>query len=59
MASNVLLSMQKMIKEEGEEWSNEGCLSIPDVREDVYRNPTITIEYCEEDFLMKTEVLMV
>ena len=47
----------KMIKEEGEEWSfNEGCLSIPDVREDVYRNPTITIAYCEEDFFMKTEV---
>jgi peptide deformylase len=47
----------KMIKEEGEEWSfNEGCLSIPDVREDVYRNPTITIEYCEEDFVLKTEV---
>lgn len=47
----------KMIKEEGEEWSfNEGCLSIPDVREDVYRNPTITIAYCEEDFVMKTEV---
>ena len=47
----------KMIKEEGVEWSfNEGCLSIPDVREDVYRNPTITIEYCEEDFVMKTEV---
>ena len=47
----------KMIKEEGSEWTfNEGCLSIPDVREDVYRNPTITIEYCEEDFIMKTEV---
>lgn len=47
----------KMIQEEGEEWSfNEGCLSIPDVREDVYRNPTITIEYCEEDFILKTEV---
>jgi peptide deformylase len=47
----------KMIKEEGDLWSfNEGCLSIPDVREDVYRNPTITIEYCEEDFVMKTEV---
>ncbi|MDG2433968.1 peptide deformylase [Flavobacterium sp.] len=47
----------KMIKEEGELWAfNEGCLSIPDVREDVYRNPTITIEYCEEDFVMKTEV---
>jgi peptide deformylase len=47
----------RMIKEEGEEWAfNEGCLSIPDVREDVYRNPVITLEYCEEDFVMKTEV---
>jgi peptide deformylase len=47
----------KILKEEGEEWSfNEGCLSIPDVREDVYRNPVVTIEYCEEDFVMKTEV---
>jgi peptide deformylase len=26
-----------MLKEEGEEWCFEGCLSIPDVREDVYR----------------------
>ena len=47
----------KMIKEEGEIWSfNEGCLSIPDVREDVFRNEKITIEYCDEDFVMKTEV---
>ena len=47
----------KMLKEEGEEWSfNEGCLSIPDVREDVFRNETITIEYCDEDFITKTEV---
>ena len=47
----------KIVKEEGEEWAfNEGCLSIPDVREDVYRKPIITIEYCEEDFVMKTEV---
>lgn len=47
----------KILKEEGEEWSfNEGCLSIPDVREDVYRNPVVTIEYCEEDFVVKTEV---
>jgi peptide deformylase len=47
----------KMIKEEGELWAfNEGCLSIPDVREDVYRNEKITIEYCEEDFIVKTEV---
>ncbi|MSP84511.1 MAG: peptide deformylase [Flavobacteriaceae bacterium] len=47
----------KMIKEEGEIWSfNEGCLSIPDVREDVFRNKKITIEYCDEDFVIKTEV---
>lgn len=47
----------KMILEDGEEWGfNEGCLSIPDVREDVYRNERITIEYCEEDFVRKTEV---
>jgi peptide deformylase len=47
----------KMIKEEGEEWVfNEGCLSIPDVREDVYRNEQITIEYFDENFNKKTEV---
>jgi len=47
----------KMIKEEGEIWSfNEGCLSIPDVREDVFRNERITLEYCDEDFVVKTEV---
>jgi len=47
----------KILKEEGELWAfNEGCLSIPDVREDVYRNEKITVVYCEEDFVLKTEV---
>ena len=47
----------KMLKEEGEEWGfNEGCLSIPEVREDVYRHEKITIEYFDEDFNKKTEV---
>jgi peptide deformylase len=47
----------KILKEEGEEWSfNEGCLSIPDVREDVYRKEQITIEYFDENFNKKTEV---
>jgi peptide deformylase len=47
----------KILKEEGELWGfNEGCLSIPDVREDVYRHETITIEYYDEDFNVKTEV---
>lgn len=41
----------KIIEEDGDEWSfNEGCLSIPDVREDVFRKPTITIEYLDENF---------
>lgn len=47
----------KILKEEGELWSfNEGCLSIPDVREDVYRKEKITVEYCDENFNHKTEV---
>jgi peptide deformylase len=47
----------KMLKEEGEEWGfNEGCLSIPDVREDVYRHEKITLEYYDENFIKKTEV---
>ncbi len=46
----------KILKEEGELWAfNEGCLSIPDVREDVYRREKITIRYFDEDFNEKTE----
>ncbi len=46
----------KMLTEEGEEWGfNEGCLSIPEVREDVYRHEQITIEFYDEDFNKKTE----
>lgn len=38
-------------EETGEEWAfNEGCLSIPDVREDVRRNGTIKITYYDENF---------
>ncbi|UZO80480.1 peptide deformylase [Aquimarina sp. ERC-38] len=40
-----------MLEESGEEWSfTEGCLSIPDVREDVIRHSTIKIKYQDEDF---------
>lgn len=39
------------IEESGEEWPfNEGCLSIPDVREDVYRQEEIQIRYWDENF---------
>ncbi len=48
----------KITKEEGKEWSfNEGCLSIPGVRENVKRKPIVTIEYLDENFEPKTEVL--
>ena len=46
----------KILEEEGDEWAfNEGCLSIPDVREDVFRKPKITIEYLDENFKTKKE----
>ncbi len=45
-----------IIEEEGDEWAfNEGCLSIPEVREDVFRKPDITIEYYDENFEKHTE----
>ena len=41
----------KIIEETGNEWAfNEGCLSIPDIREDIFRNDTIKIEYLDENF---------
>ena len=43
-------------EEEGEEWAfNEGCLSIPDIREDVNRKPQITITYYDTEFKKHTK----
>ncbi|PWT71627.1 MAG: peptide deformylase [Bacteroidetes bacterium] len=40
----------------GEEWSyNEGCLSIPKIREDVYRNEEVTLTYVDEQFQPHTQ----
>ena len=45
-----------IIEEEGEIWAfNEGCLSIPKIREDVYRKPKIHIEYYDENFKLIKE----
>jgi peptide deformylase len=45
----------KILALDGELWSyNEGCLSIPKVREDVYRNQTVTISYLNENFELIT-----
>ena len=47
-----------ILEEEGEEWVfNEGCLSIPNINEDVYRNETIHVEYLYENFEKKEETL--
>ncbi|MET0466805.1 MAG: peptide deformylase [Chitinophagaceae bacterium] len=41
----------RIIVLEGEEWAyNEGCLSIPKVREDIYRNESVTLKYVDENF---------
>ena len=48
----------KILKGTEDEWAfNEGCLSIPDIREDVFRNDTVTIEYFDENFEKHTETL--
>ena len=41
----------RILEESGDEWEfNEGCLSIPDLREDVSRKSIIKIEYLDENF---------
>lgn len=40
----------------GKEWSyNEGCLSIPKVREDIMRKESVTLEYVDENFVPHTK----
>jgi len=40
----------------GEDWSfNEGCLSVPDIREDITRKSKIRITYLDEEFNEHTE----
>ncbi|MDO5654601.1 MAG: peptide deformylase [Flavobacteriaceae bacterium] len=52
----VFINAEK-IEETGELWKfNEGCLSIPGVREDVLRHETLTLRYLDENFAEKTEV---
>ncbi len=48
----------KITKQEGDDWIfNEGCLSIPNINEDITRKETITIEYLDENFKNKKEIL--
>lgn len=46
----------ELIEEHGTEWKfNEGCLSIPTVREDVLRKPEVFIQYQDENFVRHRE----
>ena len=45
-----------IIEEQGDDWAyNEGCLSIPKVREDIYRAEEVTIEFMDEHFVKHTK----
>ena len=45
-----------IVEEHGEEWAfTEGCLSIPGIREDVYRQSEIVIEYYNENLKLVEE----
>lgn len=46
----------QILEEKGENWKfNEGCLSIPSIREDVERQPEIRIRYLDEKFVKHEE----
>lgn len=48
----------RILDETGDEWAfNEGCLSIPNINEDVFRNETIRVAYLDENFDEKEEEL--
>ena len=48
----------KILNEEGNDWAfNEGCLSIPNINEDVLRKDTLTIEYLDENFKKHVETI--
>ena len=46
----------EILDESGEEWPfEEGCLSIPNIREDVMRNAKLKINYFDENWVEHTE----
>ncbi|MFT3911270.1 MAG: peptide deformylase [Ferruginibacter sp.] len=43
----------------GNEWSyNEGCLSIPKIREDIVRSESVTLSYVDENFEPQTKTFI-
>lgn len=46
----------EIVELSGKEWVyNEGCLSIPKIREDVVRHEKVTLQYMDENFVEKVE----
>lgn len=46
----------EILEEDGDDWAfEEGCLSIPDVREDIYRPEYVKIRYYDADWNEHTE----
>lgn len=47
----------RLVETDGEEWPyNEGCLSIPKIREDIYRDEKVTLSYVDENFSPQTRL---
>jgi len=45
-----------IVELDGEEWSyNEGCLSIPKIREDIYRQETVTLRFQDQQFVSHSQ----
>ena len=45
-----------LVAVDGEEWAyNEGCLSIPKIREDILRSEEVTLDFMDENFEPRTE----
>ncbi len=48
----------KIVEEDGDEWAfSEGCLSIPNINEDIFREESITVEYLDENFQAHKKIL--
>jgi len=46
----------QILEETGEPWNfNEGCLSIPDIRENILRKPNIKVKYFDENWVEHTD----
>jgi peptide deformylase len=48
-----------IVELDGDEWSyNEGCLSIPKIREDIYRQESVTLNFMDENFQSHTKTFI-